>query len=381
MSNLLIKMFIKDKNREQYGVLSGFVGIACNIILCIVKFIIGTITASVSITADAMNNLSDAGSNIFTIAGAKLAARPVDREHPFGHGRMEYISALIMSFLILIMSFELGKSSVEKIIHPEDVKFSLVSLIILLVAIGVKLWMAFFNNKLFKLSDNINMKAVAKDSLGDCISTVATIIAMLISHFTSFKLADGIIGIGVAVLILISGLGILKEVLANLIGKAPDKEIVDGIKRIMLSKEEIVGVHDLVVHDYGPGKIIASAHAEVPCDCDILEIHEVIDDVEVQISRELNIMICIHMDPIAVNDENVKKYKAIAEKVIKDYNQEFTFHDFRVVEGTGHTNLIFDLVVPHEYTDYNEIAKEVRHRINQADEHLFCVIKVEHELA
>lgn len=379
MSKFLIKLFIKENNRESYGVLSGFVGIACNIILSIAKFIIGTLTASVSITADALNNLSDAGSNIFTIAGAKLAAKPVDRDHPFGHGRMEYITALVMSFLILLMSFELGKSSIEKIINPSEVKFNIVSLVVLLLAIGVKLWMAFFNNKLFKLSDNINMKAVAKDSLGDCISTIATIIAMLISHFTSFKRADGIIGIFVAILILISGIDILKEVLANLIGKAPEKELVESIERIMLSKEEIVGVHDLIVHDYGPGKIIASAHAEVPCDKDILDIHDVIDNVEAEISRELNIMICIHMDPIAVNDANVNKYKAIAKKAIKGYNEEFKFHDFRVVEGTSHTNLIFDLVVPHEYTDYATISKEIRYRINEADEKLFCVITVEHD--
>lgn len=378
MTKLLIKLFIKDENRERYGMLSGFVGIACNILLCIAKFVIGTLTASVSITADALNNLSDAGSNIFTIGGAKLASKPVDKDHPFGHGRMEYISALIMSFLILLMGFELAKSSIEKIIHPNDIKFSLVSLFVLLLAIGVKLWMAYFNNKLYKLSDNINMKAVVKDSLGDCIATSATIAAMLISHFTSFKRADGIIGIVVAVLIFISGINIVKEVIGSLLGKAPDRELVEQIEEIMLDKEEIVGVHDLIVHDYGPGRIIASAHAEVPCDCDILAIHDVIDNAESEIHSKLGIIMCIHMDPIATNDESVLKYKSITEKVIKEYNEEFSFHDFRVVEGTSHTNLIFDLVVPHNYTDFAEILKEIRSRINKVDDKLFCVITIEH---
>lgn len=378
MSNLLIKLFIKDENRERYGVLSGFVGIACNILLCIAKFIIGTLTASVSITADALNNLSDAGSNIFTIAGAKLASKPVDKEHPFGHGRMEYISALVMSFLIFLMAFELGKSSIEKIIHPTDVKFSTVSLIVLILAICVKLWMAFFNNKLYKMSGNVNMKAVVQDSLNDCLSTSATIVALLISHFTSFKYADGIIGLIVACLIFYSGYGIIKEVIGSLLGKAPEKELVDEIERIMLSHKEIVGVHDLIVHDYGPGRIIASVHAEVPCDCDILDIHDVIDTVEAEISRKLNILICIHMDPIATNDENVARYKEITKKVIKEYNEEFSFHDFRIVEGTSHTNLIFDLVVPHKYNDFATISKEIRSRINEVDEKLFCVITIEH---
>ena len=378
MSKILIKYFTNDKDREKYGLLSGFVGIFCNILLCVVKFIIGTVTSSVSITADALNNLSDAGSNIFTILGAKLASKPVDEDHPFGHGRMEYISAFIMSLLIFLMGFELGKSSIEKIINPTEVEFSLTSFILLLLAIGVKLWMAFFNNKLYKMSDNINIKAVVKDSLGDCFATTATILAMLISHFTSFKRADGLIGIAVAILIIYSGIGIVKDVLSSLLGKAPDKELVESIERIMLRHEEIVGVHDLIVHDYGPGRIIASAHAEVPCDCDILMIHDIIDTAEAEIKRELNILICIHMDPIAIHDATVNKYKAITERAIKEYNEEFTFHDFRVVEGTSHTNLIFDLVVPHNYTDFGMIAKEVRSRINQADESLFCVITIEH---
>ena len=380
MTKLLIKHFVKDKKRESYSYLSGFVGILCNVLLCVIKFIIGTITNSVSITADAMNNLADASSNIFTIAGARLASKPVDDEHPFGHGRMEYISALVVSFLIFLMSFELGKSSVEKIINPQDTKFSIVSLIILIVAVLVKLWMGFFNNKLYKMSGNINLKAVMKDCLNDCISTFATIVALLVSHFTEFKMIDGIIGSCVAVIIFFAGVEIVKDVIGLLLGKPPEKELVDGIEEIVMSKEEIIGLHDLIVHDYGPGRIIASVHAEVPYDMDILKIHDVIDNVEQEIANKLNIIICIHMDPVVTNDETVNKYKNFVAEVIKDYNEEFSFHDFRMVQGETHTNVIFDLVVPHSFANNKkQIAKDIKSLINAKQNNLFAVITVEHK--
>lgn len=380
MTKLLIKHFVKDKKRESYSYLSGFGGILCNVLLCVIKFIIGTITNSVSITADAMNNLADASSNIFTIAGARLASKPVDDEHPFGHGRMEYISALVVSFLIFLMSFELGKSSVEKIINPQDTKFSIISLIILIVAVLVKLWMGFFNNKLYKMSGNINLKAVMKDCLNDCISTFATIVALLVSHFTEFKMIDGIIGICVAVIIFFAGVEIVKDVIGLLLGKPPEKELVDGIEEIVMSKEEIIGLHDLIVHDYGPGRIIASVHAEVPYDMDILKIHDVIDNVEQEIADKLNIIICIHMDPVVTNDETVNKYKNFVAEVIKDYNEEFSFHDFRMVQGETHTNVIFDLVVPHSFANNKkQIAKDIKSLINAKQNNLFAVITVEHK--
>lgn len=384
MTKLLLKIFVKDyekdvsANRDKIALLSGFAGIFCNVMLCVGKFIIGTVTNSVSITGDALNNLSDAGSNIFTIAGTKLASKPVDEEHPFGHGRMEYISSLIISFFIFLMGFELGKSSIDKILHPQSVKFSLVSLFVLIVAVGVKLWMAVFNNRLYKITGNVNMKAVSRDSLNDCLATSATIAALLISHFTSFKYADGIMGLIVTVFIILAGIDILKDVLGSLLGKAPDPELVKNIEDIMLSNEKIIGVHDLIVHDYGPGRIIASAHAEVPCDCDILEIHDVIDNVEKEISQKLNIIICIHMDPIAVNDEIVNKYKEVVDTIVKDYNTEFSFHDFRMVKGNTHTNLIFDLTVPHSYHDKSKITKDICERISSYDSSLNAVITVEH---
>lgn len=384
MTKLLLKIFVKDyeidasANRDKIALLSGFAGIFCNVLLCVGKFIVGTVTNSVSITGDALNNLSDAGSNVFTIAGTKLASKPVDEEHPFGHGRMEYISSLIISFFIFLMGFELGKSSIDKILHPQSVKFSLVSLFVLIAAVGVKLWMAVFNNRLYKITGNVNMKAVSRDSLNDCLATGATIAALLISHFTSFKYADGIMGLIVTVLIFIAGIDILKDVLGSLLGKAPDPELVKSIEKIMLSNDKIVGVHDLIVHDYGPGRIIASAHAEVPCDCDILEIHDIIDNIEKEISRKLNIIICIHMDPIAVNDEVVNKYKEVVDTIVKDYNTEFSFHDFRMVKGNTHTNLIFDLTVPHSYHNKNKIAKDISARISNYDNTLNAVITVEH---
>lgn len=381
MTKLLMKIALKNSKdeRESLGSLSGIFGIVANAFLCVFKFIVGSVSGSVSIVADAFNNLADAGSSIISLGGTKLANKPVDKDHPFGHGRMEYISALVISFLIFLMGFNLGKSSIEKIIHPEDVKFSVVYVVILAVAIGVKLYMAYLNNVLYKKTGNINLKAVKQDSLNDCIATGATIVALLISALTPFKLADGIIGLGVAIVIFISGIDIVKEVLGSLLGKPPEKETVDGIKRIMLSHPEIIGVHDLMVHDYGPGRIVASAHAEVRADCDVVEIHDIIDVIEKEIGDEMNIIICIHMDPIVVDDEEVNRYKDITEGIIKGINSEYTFHDFKMVKGNTHTNLIFDLVVPHKMDKTKrEIVDELQNEFNKLDEVIFLVVTVEH---
>jgi len=367
------------KKREYIGTLSGIVGIACNIILCIVKFFIGTTTNSVSITADAVNNLSDAGSNVVTIAGSKLSNKPVDKEHPFGHGRIEYISALIVAFFILFMGIELGKSSVEKIIHPADIQFNIWYIVILCIAICIKFAMALFNKSLFKISDNINLKAVAQDSLNDCLATLATIVALFISSLTKFKIADGIIGVAVAIFVLVSGIEIIKDIIGNLLGKAPEPELVESIESIMLEEEYIVGVHDLIVHNYGPGRIIASAHAEVPSNIDVLKLHDIIDNVEKRINKKLNIMICIHMDPIMIDDERINNYKNMMGKIIEQYDSSFTFHDFRVVEGQSHTNFIFDLVIPHGYKkDGKTILKELRELTSQTYPDILLVVTVEH---
>lgn len=385
MTKLLISK-IKNKydisstiGREKVSTMSGWCGIICNAILCLIKFIIGTVTGSVSITADAFNNLSDAGSNVVTIAGAKLANKPVDKEHPFGHGRIEYVSALVVSFIILLMGFELGKNSVMKIIKPEQVGFSIVSLVVLILAICVKLWMAYFNNKLFKLTNNINLKAVCQDSLNDCIATGATILSLLISRLTGFYHIDGIVGLLVAGAIILSGIGILKDTLGPLLGQPPSPELVKRIEDIITDEAEIVGVHDLIVHDYGPGRIIASAHAEVPSNEDIVHIHDVIDNVEKKIQKELNIIICIHLDPIDINNEEVNKYKAIAQKIIKQYNNEYSFHDFRMVNGETHKNLIFDLVVPFDKNnDTTKILNDIMVAFKKYDESLNVVVTLEH---
>lgn len=369
----------KEASRERLGIFSGIFGIICNALLCTIKFFVGTVTGSVSITADAVNNLSDAGTSLVTIAGTKLANKPVDEEHPFGHGRIEYVSALIVSFFIFLMSFELAKSSVEKIIHPQDIKFNIWYIIVLAAAILIKLFMAYFNNILYKKTDNINLKAVMQDSLNDCIATGATIAALLISSLTSFKRADGIIGLVVAVIIFFAGVGIVKDILGRLLGQPPSEELVKSIEDIMMSEEQIVGVHDLIVHDYGPGRIIASAHAEVPSTVDIVEIHDVIDNVEKKISKELKIVICVHMDPIVVDDEEVDAYKELTKSILENMNCEFSFHDFKMVKGPTHTNLIFDLVVPYDKKKTSaEILRELRNQFKEKDENINLVVTVEH---
>ncbi|MDE5985288.1 MAG: cation diffusion facilitator family transporter [Eubacterium sp.] len=385
MISKLIDDFIKKRNwskslsRERLGIISGIFGIFCNILLCAGKFLVGALTNSVSITADAVNNLSDAGSSIVTIAGTKLANKPVDEEHPFGHGRIEYISALVVSFFIFIMSFELAKSSVEKIINPQNIQFSIWYVIVLTAAILVKLFMAYFNNILYKKTDNINLKAVMQDSLNDCLATGATIAALLISYFTEFKRADGIIGLVVAIIILIAGVNIVKDISGRLLGQPPSETLVKSIEDIITSHEEIIGVHDLIVHDYGPGRIIASAHAEVPSTADIVEIHDVIDNIEKEISKKLKIVICIHMDPIVVNDEEVDYYKSLTQKIISEMNEQYSFHDFKMVKGPTHTNLIFDLVVPYEKNRTSaQILHGLRNRFSEENEAINLVVTIEH---
>ena len=385
MINRVIDKYVEKRNlkgeakRERLGILSGIIGIICNLTLCTVKFLVGSLTGSVSITADAVNNLSDAGSSIVTIAGTKLANKPVDREHPFGHGRLEYISALIVSFFIFLMGFELAKSSIQKIIHPENVKFNIWYIVVLAIAILVKLFMAYYNNIFYKKTDNISLKAVRQDSLNDCFATLATIVALIIAHFTPFKRADGIIGLIVAIIIFLAGVDIIKDILGKLLGQPPSEELVQSIEKIVTENEQIIGIHDLIVHDYGPGRIIASAHAEVPSTADIVEIHDIIDNIEKKIEKELKIVMCIHMDPIVVNDEEVDKYKSLTENILKSINEDYNFHDFKMVKGPTHTNLIFDLVVPYDKIKSNtQILNDVREKFKEADETINLVVTVEH---
>lgn len=379
MTKLIIRIINKKgAEHETYAITSGVVCIICNILLCLTKFIIGSLSGSISITADALNNLSDTASNGVAIAGTKLAGKPVDKEHPFGHGRLEYISALVVSGMILIMGFELAKSSIEKIINPAQLNFSIVYIITLALSILVKLWMAYLNGKLYKLSDNLNLKTVKQDSLNDCMATSATIIALCVSHIFNIKWFDGAFGLLIAVIILISGIGIAKDIVNTLLGKPPEKELVKAIEETITAPEIVIGVHDLIIHDYGPGRAMASAHAEVPQDGNILKIHDIIDNIEQEILEKFNIIISIHTDPVAVNDEEVEHYKSLCEDVIKNYNEEYTFHDFRIVKGDTHTNLIFDLIVPFDKKDKGKINSDLVKLIKEKDKSLEPKITIEH---
>lgn len=335
------------KVRKLYGVLAGIVGIALNVILAAGKFVAGLLSNSISIIADAFNNLSDAGSSIISLMGFHLGEKKADRDHPFGHGRMEYISALLVSVVIIIMGFELGKSSVEKIINPEPVKSDLVTIIILLASIAVKLYMHFYNKTYGKRINSQALKATAVDSISDVLATTVVLVSIIIGKYTGFNI-DGYTGFLVALFVFFAGIRSIKETMDPLLGQAPDKEFVQEIKNIVDHYEEIVGVHDLIVHDYGPGRRIISLHCEVSEDGNMVELHEVIDRCERELSVELGCMATIHMDPITINNERVNSLKNSILNEIQKVNSKVTLHDFRVVDGPTQTNVIFDAVVPND---------------------------------
>ncbi|MGN0806524.1 MAG: cation diffusion facilitator family transporter [Candidatus Coproplasma sp.] len=368
--------------RERAGILSGICGIILNLVLCALKFLVGILTASISIIADAFNNMSDAVSNVVTIIGSAVSGKPVDREHPFGHGRMEYISALIVAFLILMMGFELGKSSVERIITPGEINYKLIFIFVPVGSIIFKAGFAIFNHILYKKTGNLNLKAVRQDSVNDCIATAGTIVALLVSSMTSLVWIDGAIGLCVSVFVLFSGIGILRDVLGPLIGQAPPKELVDDIKRIMLEEEYIVGVHDVIVHEYGASHKIASAHAEMPADVDVIKLHSAIDRAEKKIDVELNVDICIHIDPVLLNDEDTEKYKALTEKIVTEYCADYTFHDFHLIKKDAGVTIIFELVIPYgERRSSQEITTTLIKKFTEEDATLNAIIKVEHAYA
>lgn len=385
MHTILIKLFIRDnenvtnpKVRTAYGTLGSVTGIITNIFLAIIKYIAGVFSGSISIMADAINNLSDAGVSIISLVGIKLSAKPADKGHPYGHGRLEYISALGVAFLVLLMGVELFKSSVNKIMNPEPVTFSIVSLGILVFSIIAKLWLGFFNKKLGEKINSAPMMAVMKDSFSDCLATGVAAISIIVSAFSDINI-DGYLGIVVAGFIFIAGFNILKETMADLLGKPAEKEFVDTITEKILSYDKIVGVHDMIIHDYGPGRQFASAHAEVPSNEDIMEIHDVIDIIERDIFNEFGMVISIHMDPIVVDDEKINTLRQMTSNLVTEMSEEMSIHDFRVVDGPTHTNLIFDLIVPHKYKLSNEeVCKEIEENLSKIDERYFAVITVEH---
>ena len=381
MVTLLAKLFIREERgdvRQAYGILCGILGILLNVGLFTGKFIAGFLSNSVAITADAVNNLSDAGSSFITLIGFKLAGQKPDTEHPFGHGRMEYISGLVVAAAILLMGYELAKDSIKKILTPQETEFSFLVLGILAVSICVKIYMFYYNQSVGKKIDSAAMLATAKDSLSDSAATGVVLISALVSHYTSLKI-DGYCGFLVALLIFYAGYSAAKDTLNPLLGQKASEEFEQEIEDLVMAHSEICGIHDLFVHDYGPGRQIISLHAEVPADSDIMIIHDVIDNIENELRLKLGCDATIHMDPIVTNDEHVTEMKNVIIQIIKELDERLNIHDFRMVEGQSHTNLIFDVVAPFRfYLEDEELVKEIFARTQKKlGECYFTVITVD----
>ena len=383
MTKLLIRWFVPDANRTQdktvrqrYGRLAGGVGIGVNLLLFAVKLAAGLLTGSVAVLADAFNNLSDAGTSIVTLVGFYLAGQEADEEHPFGHGRMEYLSGLIVAMAILLVGFELGKSSVEKILRPEAVTLSVVSMCILALAVVVKLWLFRFNRVLGKKIGSAVMQAAATDSLMDAVATAVVLVSTLIGHYAQVSI-DGWVGVLVALFIFKAGWEAAKETLDPLLGRPMDPELAEDIDRIVLDHPFILGIHDLVYHDYGPGRAMMSFHAEVPADGDLLAIHDVIDHIERELKERNGIETVVHMDPI-VQDERTEGLRKQVENLAKELDERLSVHDFRITAGPIHTNLLFDVMVPYGFsmTDV-QVKKVLGERIRGLSEKYYAVIEVD----
>ena len=387
MIGWLVKIFIKDpdnvkdsKVRESYGVLSGAVGIFCNVCLFVLKFIAGIITGAVSISADAFNNLSDAGSSVITLAGFKMAGKPADTDHPYGHGRIEYMAGLGVSVAIIVMGVELFKQSVDRIINPEETVFSVLSVVILVGSICVKTWMAFFNYTLGKRIDSAAMKATATDSLSDCITTTVVLASVFVQYISGYNI-DGYAGAVVALFVLYAGFGAAEDTIAPLLGKAPEQKLVSQIEDAVLEGGGVLGILDMVIHDYGPGRVFASLHAEVPYDMDMLTAHDIIDHAESRIKKRLGIDISIHMDPVIYDDEKLKQIKQEIYKIVSDIDDRITMHDFRLVDGPGVKKVIFDCVVPFDMPiSDNEVKKRIADEVLQLEGNYEAVINIDKPL-
>ena len=388
MTKLLIKLFIKDsenikdKNvRRKYGNLGGFVGIFSNLLLFALKLFAGIISGSIAITADAFNNLSDMGSSVLTMLGFKIAAKSPDKDHPFGHGRMEYMSGFIVSVVIIIVGFELFTSSVSKIFNPEAILVNWLTITILIVSIAVKLWQGLFNNKLGKILNSAALKATAKDSINDVVATSAVLLTSVISLIFDINI-DGYVGVLVAGFIMYGGFSAAKEMLSPLLGEQPDPELVNEIRSTVLENDEFVGMHDLIVHDYGPGRCFASLHVEVPDTVDIVSCHEQIDACEKMVFEKLGVVLVIHMDPIATKDERRNAIDLIVKDIICSIDETLSYHDLRIVDGEKRINIIFDVVKPYEIkmTD-RELIDLIQDKLWEVDPAFFCVIEIDHEFS
>lgn len=394
LTELLLRLFIKDytqtkksgktsvafipgeKDRLRLGVLSGVVGIVLNVILSVFKMIFGAITKSVSIMADGVNNIFDAASSVINLAGFRISGKPADDEHPFGHGRVEYISALTLAFFILIMGVELIKTSVDKFSNPEAVIFSVPAVVVLIFSILGKIWLAAFNAKIGKMVNSVAVKAVVTDSIGDIAATTCSLIALVASKYTDLPL-DAVMGIIVALVIIYAGIDIIRGTMGPLLGEPPEKEIVDKLEELVMSYDGVVGIHDLVLHSYGHSKIIGSLHAEVPADVDIMHSHDTVDLIERQVKEQLGIEISIHMDPI-INDERTHGLKEMTANAVKGICGDASIHDFRIVDGPSHTNLIFDVLLPRkcEYSE-SEFKELLEMKIKAEDKRYFTVVTID----
>lgn len=383
MIGVLAKVFIRNqkdesKVRQAYGMLCGVVGIFLNILLFAGKFLAGTISNSIAITADAFNNLSDAASSLVTLLGFHFAGAKPDPDHPYGHGRIEYISGLGVAALILIMAYELVKDSVKKILHPEQTECSALIVAILLIAVLVKFYMFFYNHTIGKKINSAAMRATALDSLSDMAATSVVLLATLVAHFTGLQI-DGYCGVAVGLFICYAGINAAKDTLNPLLGQAPDPEEVEKIKEIVMSHEKVCGIHDLIVHDYGPGRQMISLHAEVPAEGNILEIHDEIDLIEMELKQKLHCDATIHMDPVITTDEHLKQLKEQVTEIVEGIDERISLHDFRIVSGPSHTNLIFDIVVPFKCKLEDEaLIEEIQRRVQkEIGANYFTVIQID----
>lgn len=386
MVALLAKLWIKDyenisdsKVRQAYGILCGTLGIALNVLLFAGKALAGLLSGSIAITADAFNNLSDAGSSLVTLAGFKLAGQKPDRDHPFGHGRIEYISGLVVSMIIILMAFELLKGAVDKIINPVPVEASPLIVVILIVSIFVKFYMSFYNSKVGKKIRSTAMEATAKDSLSDSIATLVVLGTTLLAQITDLMI-DGYCGVLVAMFVFAAGFQAAKETISPLLGQPPEPEFVERIEQIIMEYEEqgVLGIHDLLVHNYGPGRVMLSVHVEVPSEGDILLLHDIIDTIEHRLAEELDCNAVIHMDPVCVDDELTNSIKEKVAVIIEGMEGTITFHDFRIVNGPTHTNLIFDVVLPYDYIMSDSAVRNyLEYKIKEIDENYFAVIEID----
>ena len=382
MTELLVKTFVKDyqnteeaKVRTAYGVLSSLVGIVCNLLLFVGKLAVGLVLHSVSVMADAFNNLSDAASSVIGFIGVKMAEKPADEEHPFGHGRIEYIAALIVSFLVIEVGFTFFKNAIAKIRTPEELSFNRISMGILLASVAVKLWLSFFNKKLGKRINSTVMQGTATDALGDVVTTLATMGSILFFYFTKINI-DGYVGLAVSLLVMWAGIGIAKDTLEPLIGQSVDPKLYREISEFVESYDGILGSHDLIVHNYGPTKSLASIHAEVPNNVDIETSHEIIDRIERDAAKKLGIFLVIHMDPVETADAQVAEVKAEVQEVLHQMDERLSLHDFRMVDGEKWINLIFDVVVPFSYgeNDRPKLREAIEEKVRSLDERYHCVI-------